>query len=127
MSTYEFSTLFTSLPRNLIKEKLLHLIEQTFFRKEDKLHLACNDRKAFSLLPTIIENITFGLVRMYVTPYRLSWTILIIRFGTKLYKQFVDIPMGTNCAPLVADLFYSAMKEITRPTLLRHSRQRLDI
>ena len=26
-------------------------------------------------------------------------------FGTKLYRQIVDIPMGTNCAPLVADLF----------------------
>ena len=55
---------------------------------------------------------------MYVTPYRFSWTIFIfglalsytnkftyIKFGTKLYRQIVGIPMGTNCAPLVADLF----------------------
>ena len=28
-----------------------------------------------------------------------------IRFGTKLYRQIVGIPMGTNCTPLVADLF----------------------
>ena len=28
-----------------------------------------------------------------------------IRFGTKLYRQVVGIPMGINCAPLVADLF----------------------
>ena len=28
-----------------------------------------------------------------------------IRFGSKLYRQIVCIPMGTNCAPLVADLF----------------------
>ena len=28
-----------------------------------------------------------------------------IRFGSKLNRQIVDIPMGTNCAPLVADLF----------------------
>ena len=27
------------------------------------------------------------------------------RFGTKLYRQTIGIPMGTNCAPLVADLF----------------------
>ena len=66
-------------------------------------------RKRFSLRKTIIKDITFGLVRMYVTPYRFSWTI----FGTKLYRQIVGIPMGTNCAPLVADLFYSAMKEIS--------------
>ena len=30
---------------------------------------------------------------------------IYIRFGSKLYRQNVGIPMGTNCAPLVADLF----------------------
>ena len=30
---------------------------------------------------------------------------IFIRFGTKLYRQVVGIPMGTNCAPLVANLF----------------------
>ena len=30
---------------------------------------------------------------------------IYIRFGSKLYIQNVGIPMGTNCAPLVADLF----------------------
>ena len=30
---------------------------------------------------------------------------IFIRFGSKLYRQIVDVPMGTNCAPLVADLF----------------------
>ena len=29
----------------------------------------------------------------------------MIRFASKLYRQIVGIPMGTNCAPLVADLF----------------------
>ena len=28
-----------------------------------------------------------------------------MKFGSKLYRQIVSIPMGTNCAPLVADLF----------------------
>ena len=28
-----------------------------------------------------------------------------IRFGTKLYRQVVGIPVDTNCASLVADLF----------------------
>ena len=31
--------------------------------------------------------------------------IIFIRFGWKQYSQIVTIPMGTNCAPLVADLF----------------------
>ena len=30
---------------------------------------------------------------------------IFIRFGSKLYRQNVGIPMGTNCAPLVADIF----------------------
>ena len=37
-------------------------------------------------------------------PYRILDNIYI-RFGNKLYRQIVGIPMGTNCAPLVADLF----------------------
>ena len=30
---------------------------------------------------------------------------IYIRFGSELYRQIVGIPMGINCAPLVADLF----------------------
>ena len=47
LSTYDFSTLYTTSPHNLIKEKILDLIERTFYKKEGKLYLACNDRKAF--------------------------------------------------------------------------------
>ena len=31
--------------------------------------------------------------------------IIFIRFGTQVYRQTIGIPMATNCAPLVADLF----------------------
>ena len=31
----------------LIKKRLLDLIELTFYKKEGKLYLACNDKKAF--------------------------------------------------------------------------------
>ena len=30
-----------------------------------------------------------------------------IKFGGQLFRQMVGIPMGTNCAPLLADLFIS--------------------
>ena len=45
-----------------------------------------------------------GHVKMYVMqgPF---YGQHFIRFGTKLYRQVVGIPIGTNCAPLVADLF----------------------
>ena len=105
MSTYDFSTLYTTLPHNLIKEKLLDLIERTFYKKEDELYLACNDKNAFFTskdhhkgyqlwsCQNVCEALSFLLDNIY------------IRFDTKLYRQIVGIPMGTNCAPLVADLF----------------------
>ena len=103
LSTYDFSTLYTTLPHNLIKVKLLDLIERTFHKKEGKLYLACNDKR-FSLLQIIIEDITFGFQDVCDA---LSFLLdnIYIRFGTKLFRQIVGIPMGTNCAPLVADLF----------------------
>ena len=47
----------------------------------------------------------YGRVKKSVMPLFIFWLIFFIRFGTKLYSQTIGIPMGTNCAPLVADLF----------------------
>ena len=55
----------------------------------------------FSLLMYIIITIN-GRVKKSVMPLLI---IFFIRFGIKLYRQTIGIPMGTNCAPLVADLF----------------------
>ena len=103
LSTYDFSSLYTTLPHNLIKDKLIDLIESTF-QREGSPYLACSDRNAFftSEKPkkyhawscqNVCDALTFLLDN------------ILIRFGTKLYRQVVGIPMGTNCAPLVADLF----------------------
>ena len=46
LSTYDFSTLYTTLPHNLIIYKLIDLIERTF-QREGSPYLACNDRNAF--------------------------------------------------------------------------------
>ena len=46
LSSYNFSTLYTTLPHNLIKEKLTNLIEWTF-KREGSPYIACNERQAF--------------------------------------------------------------------------------
>ena len=46
VSTYDFSTLYTTLPHALIKSKLVSLIEKTFAR-EKCLYLALNTKTAF--------------------------------------------------------------------------------
>ena len=64
LSTHEFSTLYTTLPHNSIKDKLIALIQRTF-QREGSPYLACNDRNAFfnSEKP---KNIMHGRVKMYV-------------------------------------------------------------
>ena len=46
LSTYDFSILYTTLPHNLIKEKLINLIEWTF-KRDGSPYIACNERQAF--------------------------------------------------------------------------------
>ena len=66
LSTYDFSILYTTLPHNLIKEKLIDLIEWTF-KREGSPYIVCNERKAFSL-PETQNDINFGLVKTCVKP-----------------------------------------------------------
>ena len=71
----------------------------------------------------VCEALTFVLDNIY------------IRFVTKLFRHIVGIPMGTNCTPLVADLFLfcyerdfmmSFLKK-SNLKLLKLSARRLDI
>ena len=88
---------------NLIKEKLTELIEQTFNR-EGSLYLACNDIKTFLTSEQHKRYKLWSCQKMCIALHYLLDNAFI-RFGSKLYRQIVGIPMGTNCAPLVADLF----------------------
>ena len=104
LSTYDFSTLYTTLPHNLIKEKLINLIEWTF-KREGSPYIACNERQAFFTSGDTkryklwsCQNVCEALIYLLDKIY--------IRSGTKLYRQIVGIPMGTNCAPLVADFLF---------------------
>ena len=101
--TYDIFTFYTTLPHNLIKEKLTELIEQTCNR-EGSLYLACNDTNAFFTSEQSKRYKLWSCQKMCdALHYLLEY--LFIRFGSKLYRQIVGIPMGTNCAPLVADFF----------------------
>ena len=133
LSTYDFSTLYTTLPHNSIKEKLINLIEWTF-KREGSPYIACNEKQAFFTSEDTkryklwsCQNVCEALIYLLDNIY--------IRFGTKVYRQIIGIPMGTNCAPLVADFFYFAMKEISwrlfltlnKLKLLKHLNLHLDI
>ena len=74
------------------------------FKREGSPYIACNERQAFFTSEDTkryklwsCQNVCESLIYLLDNIY--------IRFGTKLYRQIVGISMGTNCAPLVADLF----------------------
>ena len=90
-------------PHHLIKDKLIALTEHTFTR-EKTLFLACNEERAFFTSDVYknyklwsCQNVCEALVYLLDT--------IFIRFRTKVYRQTIGIPIGNNCAPLVADLF----------------------
>ena len=104
LSTFDFSTLYTTLPHNLIKEKLTELIEQTFNR-EGSLYLACNDKNAFFTSEQPKRYKLWSCQKMCDALHYLC------KICSKLYRQIVGIPMGFICAPLVADLFLFCYKK----------------
>ena len=89
LSTFDFPTLYTTLPHNLIKDKLVTFIER-IFQREGSLYIACNDRHAFFTFDAdrnynlwscqkVCESLTFLLDNIY------------IRFESELYRQIVGI------------------------------------
>ena len=87
LSTYDFSTLYTTLPHNLIKEKLINLIEWTF-KRECSPYIACNERQAFFTSEDTkryklwsCQNVCEALIYLLDNIY--------IRFGTKLYNKLL--------------------------------------
>ena len=92
LSTYDFSTLYTTLPHNLIKEKLLDLIEWTFKRAlTTMLHFIWHvmTERLFSL-PLTKVGIHFGQVRMCATPCPISLIIFILDLGPSYTDKLLE-------------------------------------
>ena len=47
----------------------------------------------------------YGRVKKSVMPLFIFWIIFLLDLELNFIYQTIGIPMGTNCAPLVADLF----------------------
>ena len=101
--TYDFSTLYTSIPHKLLKRQLAWVIRSAFKSsnkeyisvysttarwtsnpREDTTHMDCN--KMIRVMNWLIDNI-------------------FVKFGDKVFRQVIGIPMGTDCAPFLANLF----------------------
>ena len=109
---FDFSTLYTNLPIQYVKEVLEQLIIKMFNHNNHKyINISSYTRKAFwsedyhtkgkyksYTIDTLISAVNFLLDNTY------------IQFGPLVFQQIKGIPMGSNCSPLLADLFLSMLE-----------------
>ena len=93
MSTWDFSTLYTSLKHAKRKQQLHELLETVFNTREER---ASSPLIIFTLSP--VGN--FASLLTFV-----STTSTSASENSFSGKVNIGIPMGTNSAPLLADLF----------------------
>ena len=119
-NSFDFSTLYTNIPHGSLKSNLCELIREAFkVRGASYLIVDKNGKAHWSQTPSLSDkcrNIDMNkLIEM------LDYLIdnIFIRVGNKVFRQTIGIPMGTDCAPLLANLFlfyyeYHYMKNLIR-------------
>ena len=104
---FDFATLLTSIPDDLLKSKISNLVHN-FFRKKDGrvryTHVKVTRPKGY-----FTHNINGGGDNMLAAAiiYKMIEFLIdniFVQFGECLFRQVIEIPMGKNCAPLLADL-----------------------
>ena len=104
---FDFSTLYTSIPHQKLKDRIRMLVNKTFLYKNGShryKHLVVNgDRTFFTNVKTSAskkddETIICQIIGLLIDN-------ICIKIGNHLFRQFFGISMGTNCTPLLANLF----------------------
>ena len=103
IDSYDFSTLYTTLPHNLIKTQLGQLIKWSF--KFSGLEFICCTKKQGFFSHKKYDNHCSWTCDDMIKALEFLLDNIFVRFGNTVYQQVIGIPMGTNCAPLIADLF----------------------
>jgi hypothetical protein len=101
--TYDFSTLYTSIPHKLLKSQLSWVITEAFKSSEKKYISVYKNQAKWTNSPRSDTN-AFDCKEV---TNLMRWLIdnIYVKFGDKVFKQVIGIPMGTDCAPYLANLF----------------------
>ena len=108
VQTFDFSTLYTSIPHDLLKSKISNLAHNAFGKKDGSVrytHIKVTRAQGY-----FTHDKNGGGDNMYTSDNICKMIEVLIdnifvQFGGRLFRQVIGIPMGTNCAPLLADLF----------------------
>ena len=120
IKSFDFSTLYTTIPHDKLKSKLKEIINQCFFhtngnRRFQYVAIGCKDTYFVRDHSDAPQNYSDAdVIKM------LEYLIdnIFVEFGGRIFQQTVGIPMGTNSAPLLGDLFlYSCEAEFVQSLL----------
>ena len=102
IKSFDFSTLYTTIPHQKLKDRLTSIIRNAFIFK--------NGNRRYKYLVLGHEE-TYFVKEHSDSKYSEDDIIKMLKFlvdnifAGKVFQQTVGIPMGTNCAPLLADIF----------------------
>ena len=108
VQTFDFSTLYTSIPHDLLKSRISNLVHNAFRKKDGSVRYT--DIKVTRTQGYFTQDINGSGDNMYAADNIckvIEFLIdnIFVRFGGCLFRQVIGIPMRTNCVPLLADLF----------------------
>ena len=107
IQTFDFSTLYTSIPHDLLKSRMNSIINNVFEHKNGATrytHIKFGRNKSYFTSDPLNGNNKYT-AKDICKMIEFLVDNIYVRFGGQLFRQMVGIPMGTNCAPLLADLF----------------------
>ncbi len=104
ISTWDFSTLYTTIPQNELKSRMKKLIYSSFPADMHYINIS-PFRTYFSQQPSTNKNYTSWTNYQFYDAFEFLIDNIYIKFGDDIFQQTLGIPMGTDCAPVVADLF----------------------
>ena len=104
VSTWDFLTSYTSLPHAKLKLQLYNLLERVFTTR-GKSFIATNNYHTFWTNDKKSTKYTYFSCRELCLAVDFLIDNIYVRFGNSVFRQVIGIPMGTNSAPLLADLF----------------------
>ena len=102
INTWDFSTLYTTLPHNKLKTALEWVITKCFNASSRKFIRIFDKYATWSR--TRGKGRAWGKSDLI---NHINWLVdnIYVICGDKIFRQVIGIPMGTDCAPFLANLF----------------------
>ena len=102
VQTFDFSTIYTPIPHDLLESRISTLIQKSFKKKDGSIrytYIKVDGRRRY-----VSNSIDSGGDKTYnanqiCDMVKFLIDNIFVKFGEHLFRQVIGIPMGTNCAP----------------------------